>query len=283
MALRQAATAALLLMLGACNPASILNATVGAGEGTVTKDVAYAPGPRGTLDIYRPAKPGGPLIVFIYGGSWKTGDKAMYAFVGRPLARRGATVVIPDYRTYPEIRFPTFIEDNARAVAWAIAHAAELGADPARVFVIGHSAGAYDAALLALDPHYLADAGTSRDRLAGVVGIAGPYDFLPSSDPDVIPVFGAANNGPANDAVAHVDGKAPPLLLLHGDADTTVRPRNTESLLRRVQQAGGTVEAKTYPGLAHIGIVIAFAPLFASKAPVLDDVWSFIERTPARR
>lgn len=269
-----------LLLLTGCNPASILNATVGSGDVVVTRDVAYAPGPRGTLDIYRPARPAGPLVVFLYGGSWRTGDKAMFAFVARPLARRGAVVVIPDYRMFPEIRFPAFIEDNAAATAWAIANAAALGADPARVFVVGHSAGAYDAAMLALDPSYLAAAGSSRDRLAGVVGMAGPYDFLPSTDPDVIPVFGPANI-PANDAVSHVDGRNPPLLLLHGDEDTVVRPRNTESLLDRVRQAGGPVDAKTYPGVGHVGLVIAFAPLFAGKAPVLDDVWAFMQRPPA--
>ncbi len=269
--------ATLLLALAGCSPAAILNATVASGDVTVTT-ASFAPGPRGMMDIYRPAKPTGPLVVFIYGGSWKMGDRAMYAFVARPLARRGAVVVVPDYRVFPEIRWPAFIQDNAAATAWAIAHARELGADPAQIFVVGHSAGAYDAAMLALDPTYLAAAGASRDQLAGVVGIAGPYDFLPSNDPDVIPVFGAANNIPANDAVAHVDGRNPPLLLLHGDADTTVRPRNTESLAARIQAAGGLVSTRIYPGVAHIGIITAFAPLFRSKAPVLDDAWTFIQR-----
>ena len=270
----------LSLAAAACSPAAVLNATVGAGDVAVTQ-AAYAPGPRGGMDVYRPAHPAGPLVVFLYGGSWKTGDRGMYAFVARPLARRGAVVVVPDYRVFPEVRFPGFVDDNAAAVAWALAHAAELGADPARVFVVGHSAGAYDAALLAVDPGYLARAGASRDRLAGVVGIAGPYDFLPSNDPDVIPVFGAGNV-PANDVVAHVDGRAPPLLLLHGDADTTVRPRNTESLVRRVRAAGGVVDSRIYPGVAHVGIITAFAPLFAGRAPVLDDVWAFISRPSPR-
>ena len=267
----------LLLLLAGCSPAAILNATVSSGGTTVQHDVRYAPGPRGTLDIYRPAQPAGPLVVFIYGGSWRSGDKAIYPFVARPLAQRGAVVVVPDYRGFPEIRFPTFLQDNAAATAWAIAHAAELGADPARIFVIGHSAGAYNAAMIALDPTYLAAAGASRDKLAGVVGIAGPYDFMPSDDPDVIPVFGAANT-PANDAVAHVDGHAPPMLLLHGDADTTVRPRNTASLAARIRAVGGQVQTRTYPGIAHIGIITAFAPLFRGRAPVLDDVWAFMQQ-----
>ena len=270
-------SAAALLLLAGCSATDLLNATVPAGDTRVTRDVAFMPGPRGRLDVYRPARPGGPLVVFLYGGSWRTGDKDMYAFVARPLAARGAVVVVPDYRLFPEVRFPDFLADNAAAVAWALAHAAELGADPARVFVLGHSAGAYNAAMLALDPRYLAAAGASRDRLAGVAGLAGPYDFLPIQDPDVIPVFATVNDGPASQPVSYVDGHNPPLLLLAGDADTTVRPQNTASLARRVAAAGGRVDSKLYPGVGHIGIVTAFAPVFSGKAPVLDDVWAFIE------
>ncbi len=181
--------------LGACSPASLLNATVSDAGVTATTDIPYAPGPRGKLDVYRPTAASGPLpiVVFIYGGSWRTGSKGMYPFVAEPLARRGAVVVVPDYRVYPEVTFPAFLQDNAAAVAWAFAHAAAFGADPARVVLLGHSAGAYNVAMLALDPRWLAAAGTDRDRLAGAIGLAGPYHFLPTDDPDVIPVFGPAN------------------------------------------------------------------------------------------
>ena len=267
----------LLLAVAGCSPADLLNATVSAAGSTETMNVAYMPGLRGTLDIYKPAHAGGPLVIFLFGGSWTSGDKSTYPFVARPLAARGAVVVVPNYRLYPEVRFPAFLDDNARAVAWAIAHAAELGADPHSIFVVGHSAGAYDALMLATDPAYLARAGTSRDCLAGVVGLAGPYDFLPSNDPDVIPVFGPANI-PANQPVAFADGHNPPLLLLAGTDDTIVMPRNTTSLAQHVQAAGGPVESRLYPGIGHIGLITAFAPIFAARAPVLDDVWSFILR-----
>jgi acetyl esterase/lipase len=278
MGLIRGAAPLLALALAACSPAALLNATVSSSGITVTHDIPYAPGARGTLDVYRPTLPGGPLVVFLYGGSWRMGDKAMYAFVGRPLAALGAVVVIPDYRLYPEVQFPAFLDDNARAVAWAAAHAADLGADPRSIFVVGHSAGAYNAAMLALDPAYLARAGLPRDRLAGVVGIAGPYDFLPIVDPDIIPVFASVDDGPASQPINHVDGANPPMLLLAGDADTTVRPRNTRNLVRRIGAAHGQVENLVYPGVGHIGIITAFAPLFAGRAPVLDDVWDFIQR-----
>ncbi len=266
----------MLTLLQGCSAASLLNATVPDAGVTVTRDVAFTAGSPLRLDVYRPAQASGPLVVFLYGGSWRTGDKSIYPFVAKPLAARGAVVVVPNYRLYPEVQFPAFLDDNAQAVAWSLSHAAALGADPARVFVVGHSAGAYNAAMLALDPAFLARAGTSRDRLAGVVGLAGPYDFLPITDPDVIPVFAPVDDGPASQPVSYVDGRNPPLLLLAGDADTTVRPRNTASLAQRVAAAGGPVSSRIYPGLGHIGIVTAFTPLFAGKAPVLEDVWTFI-------
>ncbi len=261
-----------------CSPAALLNATVPDDGAMVTHDVAYEPGPDHVLDIYRPAQPRGPLVVFLFGGGWRSGDKSLYPFVALPLAARGAVVVVPNYRLYPAVEFPGFVQDNADAVAWALAHAASLGADPRQVFVVGHSAGAYNAAMLALDPAFLAKAGTDRARLAGVVGLAGPYDFLPITGADVIPVFASVDDGPLSQPVHYVDGHNPPLLLLAGTDDTTVRPKNTESLAAHVTAAGGSVESRLYPGIGHIGLITAFAPLFQSRAPVLDDVWRFIDR-----
>ncbi len=264
-------------LLAGCSAAGLLNATV-QGEGvTVERGIAYGDGPRRMLDIYRPGTAGPhPLVVFLYGGSWRTGNRGTYAFVATPLAARGAVVVVPDYRLYPEVAFPDFLHDNAQAVAWAVAHAGALGADPHRVFIVGHSAGAYNAAMLALDPRWLAQAGLDRVRIAGMVGLAGPYDFLPITDPDIIPVFAPVGDGPASQPVSYVDGHNPPLLLLAGDADRTVRPVNTRSLAARVAAAGGPVQSRIYPGLSHVGIVTAFTPLFRWRAPVLDDVWRFI-------
>lgn len=266
-----------LPLLAACSPAAVLNATIPTGGLVITRNVAYGAGARHTLDIYRPEGAAGlPLIAFFYGGSWRMGDKAQYPFVAATLARRGAVVIVPDYRLFPEVQFPAFLEDNADAVAWAVRQAPALGADPGRVFLIGHSAGAYDAAMLALDPRWLAGAGLERTALRGVVGLAGPYDFLPITDPDVIPVFAPVQDGPASQPITYVDGHNPPMLLLAGTADTTVKPRNTQSLAARITEAGGPVQAKLYPGIGHIGLVLAFAPLFQWKAPVLDDVWTFI-------
>ncbi len=270
--------------LSGCSPTSILNATVSDAGVSQTTDIAYAPGSRRTLDVYRPSMPGSgrPLIVFIYGGSWRGGSKSMYPFVARPLAQRGAVVVVPDYRVYPEVTYPSFLEDNALAVAWAFAHARELGADPAKIVLLGHSAGAFDVAMLALDPRWLRAAGIDRDRLAGTVGLAGPYHFLPTTDSDVIPVFGP-DNTPAHEPYAVADGHNSPILLMAGNEDTTVRPHNTLDLAARLRSIGGPVADKIYPNLAHIGIITAFAPLFDRRAPVLDDVWAFVTRVTGQR
>ncbi len=264
--------------LSACSPATVLNGTIYTRDLAIVRDIAYGPGPRQTMDVYRPeaAADGRPLVVFLYGGSWRTGDKSTYPFVAATLAKRGAVVMVPNYRLYPEAVFPEFLQDNAAAVAWAIRHAVQFGASPQNVFIVGHSAGAYDAAMLALDPHWLAEAGIDRSALRGVVGLAGPYDFLPITGPDIIPIFAPVEDGPASQPISYVDGHNPPMLLLAGDADTIVEPRNTTALAARIQALGGPAVDKIYPGVGHIGLILAFAPLFSAKAPVLDDVWAFI-------
>jgi len=267
----------MLLFLPSCTPAQLLNATISRRDLTITHDVVFGPDPRQKLDIYRPhGAVNAPVVIFFYGGSWNSGSKSLYPFVAATLARRGNIVVVPDYRLYPQVQYPVFLRDCAQAVAWTQAHLAEIGGNPSDVFLMGHSAGAYNALMLALDPRLLAAAGTSRSKLAGVIGLAGPYDFLPMTDPEVKAVFAPADDGPSTQPITYVDGHAPPLLLLAGSADTTVMPRNTLALAARVRQAGGSVEDKIYPGVAHIGLVIAIAPIFQGKAPVLNDVENFI-------
>lgn len=274
------ATALLLAsaVLPSCSPVDALNATISTGDVTIQRDIAFAPGPRGGMDVYRPAGSTAklPLVVFIYGGAWKGGSKHDYTFVAVPLARAGVVVVVPDYRLVPEVRFPTFLEDNARAVAFARAHAAEWGADPDRLFLVGHSAGAYDALMLAVDPHYLAAVGVDRSTLAGVVTIATPADFYPFTDSSTIAAFGQASDPAATQPLNFADGKNPPLLMLHGDADDTVYLRNSTAMTSRLKAAGGDVTLKVYPGVGHIGIITSFAPLFDGKAPVLADTVAFI-------
>jgi acetyl esterase/lipase len=245
----------------------------------VTHDLAYAPGPRGKLDVYSPrrAAPGAPIAVFFYGGSWQSGDKGFYRFVGAELAARGIVTVIPDYRVYPEVRYPEFLRDNAKAVAYVKHHAAEWGADPARLFLIGHSAGAYEAVMLGVDKRWLAAQGLDpRGDLAGVIGLAGPYDFLPLHDATLKIIFGPEEERRDAQPIAHVDGKAPPMLLLAGTADTTVDPGNTTRMAAAVRSRGGKVEARLYPGIGHVGMITSLLGPFRHRAPVLAALVAYI-------
>jgi acetyl esterase/lipase len=264
--------------LSGCSPVQLLNATVPTGGVTVTRDVPYGPEPRQKLDVYQPSapQPGRPGVVFIYGGSWNTGSKRIYPFVAATLARQGVLVFVPDYRLYPEVRYPAFVQDCARATVWAQRHAAEYGGRGDDMFVMGHSAGAYNAAMLALDPAFLRAAGGDRGSLRGMIGLAGPYDFLPMTDPEVIGAFGGRRDDPATQPISYADGQAPPLLLLAGADDKTVYPKNTLNLARAVRAQGGAVESLVYPGVGHIGLVISIAPIFQGKDPALQDILAFI-------
>jgi len=234
------------------------------------------------MDIYRPKDATGlPVVVFFYGGSWRMGNRGMYPFVAASLARTGAVVAVPDYRLFPAVTFPEFLADCADAVAWVAARQSELGGGGG-LFLMGHSAGAYNAVMLGLNPAYLRAAGSSPDVLAGVIGLAGPYDFLPITDPEVVPVF--PDPGPATQPISFARGDAPKLLLLTGTDDHEVRPRNSAALAARMRALGGPVETASFSGLGHIGLITAFAPLFRWRAPVLRTVADFIhaKETPHR-
>jgi len=266
-----------------CGPVEALNTTVDTRGLVLRRDIAYGPAPRQAMDVWAPEGATAlPVMVFFYGGSWQRGSRADYRFVAAELARRGFVVVVPDYRVSPDVPFPVFIEDGAAAVALTRREAPAWGGDPRRVVLMGHSAGAHIAAMLALDPRWLAAASDSRDAIAGMIGIAGPYDFLPLQDADIKRVFAAAADLRDTQPITFADGHAPPLLLLHGADDRVVLPRNSERLATRVQEAGGRATLRIYPNVGHVGVMLGFAPLFRSWSPVLDDTARFAADLPAR-
>ena len=249
-----------------------------------TADIPYAEGARGKLDVYVPraAHAGAPMVVFVYGGSWDSGEKAVYRFVGAALASRGVVVAIPDYRVYPEVRWPAFLDDNAMAVRWAKDHAADYGADPGKLFLMGHSAGAYDVAMLGLDRRWLGAVGLDPRRdVRGVIGLSGPYDFLPLVKPELKTIFGPEDRLPDTQPINHVDGQAPPFLMVAGEADTTVYPRNTVHLAKAITARGGQAETVFYPGIKHVGTVTSFLPVFGSHIDVPRRVLAFIRKLSA--
>lgn len=268
---------------------SALNAMEPAGEVVITRDIAYAPGPRHSLDVYAPKhpRPGAPVVVFFYGGGWDSGDKSMYRFVGAALASHGYLAVTPDYRIYPEARYPDFLTDAAEAVRWAHDHAASYGADPQKLFVMGHSAGAYNAAMLTLDRRWLGAVGLDPGRdIKGMVGLAGPYDFLPLTSPKLMEIFGPEAERAGTQPINHVQPGAPPLYLAHDVGDRVVGLKNTQNLAAKLRAAGDAVETRYYQGLDHGRIMGAVATPLRFMAPVFKDLTAFIDtqaERPARK
>lgn len=271
-------------VLSACSPVTVLNALAPKAGVIETKNVRYAPGDRHDLDIYAPrSEKAAPVVVFIYGGGWKDGNKSEYRFVAAALAARGFLTVVPDYRLFPQVRFPVFLQDNAAAVAWTKANVARYGGDPHRIFLMGHSAGAYNVVMLTLDRQWLEAVGLNPDRdIAGTIGLAGPYDFLPFHDPELQDIFAPAGDLRLSQPITFARGDAPPLLLATGTADTTVLPMNTDHLTAAIRRDGGVVEERLYPGVNHIKIIGAMAGLLHWLAPSMADVAGFLDHYAVR-
>ena len=244
---------------------------------------AYGSGPRQRLDVFAPPEAAGsePVAVFFYGGSWDSGRRSDYAWAGRALAAQGFLTVVPDYRLFPQVRYPDFLDDCAAAVRWAVDNAAALGGDPRRVVLVGHSAGAYNAAMLALDPAYLTAAGGNPAAIRALAGLSGPYDFLPLDGPKTRQTFGEAKDLPATQPTRYARADSPPAFLATGEADTTVYPRNTRKLAAALRQAGGKVEERHYAGLNHADTVLALSRPFRSKAPLLAEMTAFLKTAVA--
>lgn len=190
------------------------------GHIETTRSVVYAERSRHRLDICRPAGAvTAPVVVFFYGGAWRSGNKRLYRYVAKALARRGYGAVVPDYRIYPQVCYPDFIEDGALAVRWVKDNAARFGGDPEKIFLKGRSAGAHIAAMLAIDARWLRQVGlASGPDIAGLIGLAGPYDYMPLRDETLKVIFGAADR-PETQPISHAAGGASPALLMTGSHD----------------------------------------------------------------
>ena len=283
--LRLAAGLALVFPTLGCTPARVLNAIVSKDGYRIERDVAYGEQPRQKLDVYIPdgLTAAADVAVFFYGGRWAFGSKADYVFVGQALASKGIITVIADYRLHPDVRFPAFVEDGAKAVGWVRRHSAGLGGDPDRIYLIGHSAGAHIAAMLSLDSRFLDAVGLRNEELGGFVGLAGPYDFLPIKDPMVKDVF-AIDDIETTQPITYASRSAPNTLLLTGEDDETVLPRNSVALGEAIIDQGGNARVKRYRRIGHVGIVLALAAPFRWLAPTLQDIAAFvaIEQGPER-
>ena len=279
---------ALLALIG-CSPAGLLNGVSRiAGDGGVrvaVRGAAYGADPRQKLDVYVPEKsPAGarlPVVIFFYGGGWVDGDRGDYAFAGRAYAAQGFVAVVADYRLVPQVRFPAFIEDGALAVKWARDNVARYGGDPARISVAGHSAGSYIAAMLALDRHYLTDIGVDPRTIRAAALLSGPYDFYPFTDQRSRDALGQWPRPAETQPISFARPDAPPMLLLHGTADTVVRPYNSEQLAAKLTALGAPVELRLYPDKSHIDTIKSLSPAFRGSTPALADSIAFLRRHSA--
>ncbi len=260
---------------GAMKATDVLNFVL-PSSGYELKQVAYAADARQTMDVYLPKQASNKLpIVFVYGGAWREGNKADFAFVAHALTGLGHPVIIPDYRLYPAVRFPAFIEDVADAIHYTEQHATTLLGKPLQGYILmGHSSGAHTAALLATSDHWLRACGV-KARLAGLIALAGPYD-LPLDDPEVTPVF--PNADPASvKPVRNVHTGMPPVLLLHGEDDQRVFPLHTLRFAEALRQSKVPVQMKLYPGVDHVQIIGSLAAPLRLLSPAYADVRQFLE------
>ncbi|QIQ87409.1 alpha/beta hydrolase [Erythrobacter sp.] len=232
------------------------------GEDTAQKVVVWGP--------QEPAGSARAVLLFVHGGSWNSGDPEDYGFIGRSFVAEDFVVVLAGYRLVPGGEYPAMIEDTAAAIGWTHRNIAQYGGDPGRIVLAGHSAGAYNVAMAALERRWLAAEGVPQGAVRGVIGLAGPYDFYPFDSDSSKAAFGAAPDPQATQPVAHVRGDAPPLLLVHGKADDLVKIRNSRELARRTEAAGGRAETLFVDGANHNDPLLALAAPWRSRGAVMD-------------
>lgn len=270
----------MVLALSGCSGAQIINAVTTDSGYAFKKDIRYSGNL--SLDVYQPAGADhAPVVVFFYGGSWedsKTLPKSSYKFVGQALAQQGYVTVIADYRLYPLVKYPDFLADCALAVRWAHEHAGEYGGDPGKLVLMGHSAGAYNAAMLALRPELLRAAGADVRWIRGMVGLAGPYDFLPITDPDLKIIFGPEDQWPLTQPIHYVSAGAPPMLLIAGDGDDVVWVKNTLNLAHALTAQGVEADTLIYPGMGHVRVLAQMSGWIPGHSAMMERIRRFVAK-----
>ncbi len=287
--MKKPAFVAALLLLASCSPPDLLsgiNRFVPGDNGAhrVAEGVTFAPDRGLKLDVWAPRATDHklPVVIFLYGGGWVAGSRGGYSFAGSGYAGQGFVTVVPDYRLVPTVRFPAFVDDGALAVKWTRDNIARFGGDPDRIALAGHSAGSYNAAMLALDPHFLRDAGVPAGTIKAAALLSGPYDFYPFTE---VRGRDALSNWPRpaeTQPINFVTRAAPPMLLATGSADDIVKPRNSEALAAKLRANGVPVELKIYPGKSHVDLAKSLSRPFRGTTPALADSAAFLHRVLGR-
>jgi len=291
------------LLLTGCSGLGVLNSVTPAPDVPVVT-VSYGPSERQKVDLYAAALKGAPaaaspisgaqamqptlgdqalrpIVIFFYGGAWHTGARQDYRFVAKSFTDMGYVVAIPDYRLTPEVVYPDFLRDSAAAVQAVVANAKRIGGDPDKIILAGHSAGAYNAAMLAMDSRWLP--AQDRKRIRGFIGLASPVNFLPIQMPEARRAFSWPNTPKDTQPIEHVSKDVPPMLLITAAVDPLVDPDiNSRAMAKRLTEAGVPVWVETYPGplgmINHANLVATLSPTFSFLAPTLEKSREFIER-----
>ena len=279
----RAAWAASLLALTGCTPAGLLTGIDRVASGgdarRVGQDLAYGTDPRQRLDVWAPRGSSAdplPVVIFFYGGGWNDGSRGDYGFAGAAFASQGFVAVVPDYRLVPAVRFPAFVEDGALAVKWARDNAKRFGGDPKRITLAGHSAGAYNAAMLALDRRFLERAGVEPRIIRAAALLSGPYDFYPFTEARGREAFGAWKTPRETQPISYARRDAPPMFLGHGSADRIVLPHNSRALAKRLNELGAPVTLRIYPKASHVDLAASLSRPFRARTPALAESSTFL-------
>lgn len=255
---------------------------------SIVEDIEFSAQKKLLLDVYIPAentnaehkdfenKEKAPVLVFFYGGRWTSGDKADYRFVADRFVKKGYVVVVPNYRKYPSVKFPAFVEDGAEALAWVYKNIGSYEGDPKRIFVSGHSAGAHIGALLTVDERYLEQHNIPSSVIRGFAGLAGPYSFVPDEE-DTMDMFGPEEKYSQMQATSFIGGREPPMLLLHGEEDTVVKMYNLQRLKKEIVRKNGRVATHVYPDMDHVDIVSSLSWVYAETVTVASDIDAFFK------
>lgn len=268
---------------GGCTKLGVVNALLPQDDATATviKGVAFGEHERQKLDVYIPNAVAEsnyirlPVVMFIYGGSWNDGRRQDYEFVGRALNASGFVAVLPDYQLVPEIRYPEFVLDGARALRWVHDNIAAYGGDPERLFLAGHSAGAYNAVMLTMADELLAEHSLPVPPVLGFAGLAGPYDFLPLGSRATKAAFRDVTDLEVTQPVNLITASTPPLLLIHGTDDDLVWIKHSRALHAAADRVGSTSTLKEYEGIGHIKLLLSLSTAFRNDAPTLNDMVAF--------
>mgnify|MGYP001179298479 CR=1 FL=1 len=263
------------LVTTGCQPTRVLNAVTPSGTYTLERDVAYGDNPRQRFDIYHPTdKQHSAVVVFVYGGAWEEGNKEDFEFIGQAFTRLGYTTLIPDYRVFPEVEFPDFIDDVAVAMTTFSSHQNRT----VEFILVGHSAGAHSAAMLATDRRYL---GELQEQIIALIGLSGPYD-LPLEHERVGEKFTRVDGNEAN-PIELASAAHPPTLLLHGQADTVAKPAHSERYAERLQKLDVAVETHFYPRIRHVDMVASLASPLRFWSSAYTDIEAYLARLENQR